>query len=583
MSKWIRWQGLLAFILVFGLLAVLWLVVVDWLAEKAIETAGTRAVGAKVDVAKADVTLFPAGIVIHGLEVTDADRPMTNAVAVKRLNAAIELPPVLRRKIIVNDLRVEGLAFNTPRKRSGALPGRKASADATDLPAIPPWLAEICGAKPTAQLNLPTVEDILGREPLQTLQLAKDIRAKIDASQTAWQDRLKDLPDQKDFDVYKKRIEKIKGSGGLSALLGAANEAKSLQAGIQADLKRIKDAQNEFKAELQALKKQSAALAAAPAQEARRLREKYALSPKGVANLSRALFGPQACGWWQKGYAWYQRVKPYMGRVPTKKGEPQTVQPMRGKGVDVRFAETHPLPDFLIRQVHLDAQLDIGSFTGQAADITSQPHILGKPTTFKFLGRQLRQIQAINLNGMLNLVNPDNPQHNIKMFIEKLALENFDLSKAGDLPLSIAQALTDLNMNLELAGPKLDARLNATLQDVKMALKEKATTELSQALGQAVASVHKFGVSATVKGTDPKYVASLKSDLDKILANAVGQLVKKASAGLEKKLRQTISQKVKGPIGDVQGQMSALDALGPQFAQRLNLGNDMLKDIKLPF
>lgn len=583
MNKWIRWKGLVAFIVIFAVMAVIWLVLVDWIAEKAIETAGTRAVGAKVDVVSVDVTLFPAGAEVTGLAVTDPDQPMNNAVAIKRLHAAIELPPLLRRKMIVNDLRIEGLQFNTARSKSGALPRTRRKTETEDSSKIPPWLAEICGAKPAARFSIPSVDDILSREPLQSLEQAKDIQSKIDTAQASWQDRLKDLPSQKDLEAYSARIEKLKGGGGLANLLGSANEAKTLHDDIRKDLKQIQKAQESFKAELQSLKKQTADLARAPALEARRLQQKYALSAQGAANLSRTLFGPQVCGWWYKVHYWYQRISPYLERKPAKSGEPETVTPVRGKGTDVRFAETHPLPDFLIRQVHVDAQLETGKFTGQMADITSQPHILGKPLTFKFLGRQLKQLQAVNLNGVVNLVQPDNPQHTIKMLVEELALENLDIGDGGDLPISIAQALTNFKLNLDLSGPKLDAVLDAHLQNVQMALQGKAADALSQAIGDAISSVSKFSVLAEVKGTDPDYIARLKSDLDNVLEKAVGRLVQKAGARLKSQLQKAISEKIEGAVGDTRNRLNGLNSLGPEFSKRLNLGNNLLDNIKLPF
>ena len=197
MKKWIRWQGLAVFVVILVVIAFTWLVLVDWIARRAIETAGTKAVGAKVDVAEADVTLFPAGLVIKGVEVTDPNQPMSNAISLNRLHAAIELPPLLRRKIIVNDLSIEGLEFNTARRTSGALPGKKKAGDKAEQPSIPPWLTELCGAKPAVQFSIPKAEDILGREPLQTVQQADALRAKIADVETEWQTRLKELPSQK--------------------------------------------------------------------------------------------------------------------------------------------------------------------------------------------------------------------------------------------------------------------------------------------------------------------------------------------------------------------------------------------------
>jgi uncharacterized protein (TIGR03545 family) len=118
-------KGLIAVIGFFILIALIWFVVVDWVVEMAIETQGTKAVGARVDVAGADLSLFPAGIEVRGLQVTNPDSPMRNALDVRRIYSDIELMPLIKRKVVIDNLRMEGIRLDTPRKTSGAVAGAK--------------------------------------------------------------------------------------------------------------------------------------------------------------------------------------------------------------------------------------------------------------------------------------------------------------------------------------------------------------------------------------------------------------------------------------------------------------------------
>ena len=118
-------KGLAALAGFIILIALFWFVVVDWLVEMVIETQGTKAVGARVDVAAADLSLFPAGIEVTGLQVTNPDSPMRNALDVQRIYSNIELKPLISRKVIIDNLRVEGIQIDTPRKTSGAVAGGK--------------------------------------------------------------------------------------------------------------------------------------------------------------------------------------------------------------------------------------------------------------------------------------------------------------------------------------------------------------------------------------------------------------------------------------------------------------------------
>lgn len=560
------------------LVALIWFVVVDLVMKMVIESQGSKAVGAKVDVAEADLALFPASIEILGLEVTDPESPMKNAVAVGRMYSDIELWPLIRRKVIINNLRMESIRLNTPRKTSGALPQYAGSGPAMEK-TIPPWLNQMCREQNAPQFTLPKVKDILASEQLQSLQLAEKLRNRIDAAKTQWEERIKKLPTRKDFDAYQARLSKLKSSStGLTALMGAATEFQALQADLKNDLDKIKQAQKGFKAELNNLKKQSSQLTKAPLEDVQRLKAKYALSPEGAANLSRMLFGPKVCQWWQKGYHWYARLKPYISKETPKNGKQEKPEPE-----DRTTNQTDDLPDFLIRQAHIDALLDVGHFTGEAVHITSDPKILGKPMTFKFLGRQLKDVQGIDMKGIIDFIKPNNPKHNVKLQVQQLGLQNLNLSDSQTLPLFIAKAMADFNMDLNLTGPKIDALVKAQLDNVRMAIEKTGASELSTALADAIESVTRFGLTAIVKGSDPDYETKIESDLDKVLQKAVSALVQKTGRELESSLRTAITEKSEGAISDARNQLGSLGALGGELDKRLDLGNNLLKSVKLPF
>jgi uncharacterized protein (TIGR03545 family) len=575
MKKGLLKKVLAAFAALILLCALFWFVVVDWLIKVTIESQGTKAVGARVDVASADLSLLPAGLEVRGLQVTNPDSPMTNALAVQRIYSGIELMPLIKGKVIIDDLRMEGIRLNTARKSSGAVSAPAAQKSSESK--APPWIESMCTSQGSMAFSIPKVSDILDREKLQSIESAQELRKKIDAAKTLWRQRLNELPGQKELEAYKARLNKIKASGGgLAALVGSAGQIKSLNDDLQADLSRIRKAKTEYQTELSQLKTQTAELAQAPALELQRLKSKYALSAQGAANLSRLLFGPSLCNWWQQGYRWYERLKPYIGGPSTK--------PAAGKS-PAREAKLKKgdLPDFLIRRMHVDALLDQGQFTGEGADITSDPQIWVRPLTFKFLGSRMKQIQNIAVDGILNYMQPGHPLDHVKMLVKNLDLRNLDLGDPQTLPLSIAKAATDLNVDFDLAGPKLDALIKAQLSDVRMAVEKAAPSEISGALADAVSEVTRFGLTALIKGSDPNYTAKIQSDLDQVLAKAVGQILSKETAKLESQLQAAIADKTRGPISDTQNELAAVGDLAGEFSQRLNLGDNLLKQIKLPF
>ncbi len=584
MIKWIRWRGLIAFIVLVALVAVIWFIAVDWVAKKAIETAGTKAVGAKVEVAKADVTLFPAGIGIWGMAVADPDRPMTNSLEFDYLHAALHLPALIQRKVIIDDLRVEGLRLNTPRKRSGAVRRPKTKAESKDDPSkpLPGWLAGLCGTGNLPLISLPNADDILAREPLQSVKQIQALERRIESAAAQWQKKLDTLPDQKTLSGYQARAKAIKGSGkDLVNLLGSASEAQALVKDLKKDLDQIDKARKTFKDDYKSLEKAAKELSKLPAAEIRRLMDKYGFTAGGAANWSRLLFGHNLCGWWQKAYHWYQRLAPYLSRLPAAGDEPQTHRPLRGKGMDVRFQESHPVPDLLIRQVHLDAKLETGEFTGQINNITSHPRILGKPVTFKFLGRRLQRVQDINLHGMLDFVQPRSPQHTAKLNIRGYQIQDLVLG-AETLNLDIKRAVADLRLDFNLKDAFTDTRLTANLDRLSFAEPDKPASELAAVLIDAIRDARNIGLEATLKGREPDYKTSLTSDIDRVLQKAAGRLVKRQADQLQARLRTAVNAKLGEPIKNAQASMAGLDAIGSELLKRSRLGDEVLKQLKLP-
>ena len=73
MTRGIRWWGLGVFGVLVVAIGLVWLLVVDGLVKAMIEDKGTAAVGAKVELDAADLTLFPTGLTLTRLQVTNPD------------------------------------------------------------------------------------------------------------------------------------------------------------------------------------------------------------------------------------------------------------------------------------------------------------------------------------------------------------------------------------------------------------------------------------------------------------------------------------------------------------------------------
>ncbi|NOS35777.1 MAG: TIGR03545 family protein [Deltaproteobacteria bacterium] len=596
MKQWIRWKGVAAFVVVTAVVSLLWFLLIDGFVERMIERTGTRLNGARVELDDADLTLFPAGLTLTGLHVTNPDKPMSNAVEIKQIAFTMDGLNLLRRKVIVDEMTVEGIRLNTPRKRSGAIARRPSITESAVRKAV---CEEFEFSLPS--FEIPDVKDILKSENLPSLQAVESLRTDIRSEQEGWKKRLNDLPGKAVFEKHKRRLEKLKAgkSGGIGGILGASGELLSFQKEVKRDLDRIRSAQKEFNEVSSSLRKRVDQAKKGPLEDVRRLKEKYALTPRGLENISSQLFSAKLCGWLQNSLAWHEKLKPAVERIRTgdekERGEegPEVVRPVRSKGVDVRFKEYAPLPDFLVRLASASANFSFGTVEGKIINITPDQDTLGIPLTFAFAGDNLKGLKSIKLTGTLNHIEPADTKDDVHLRIGGYRLENIPLSDSAALPITLQEGVADIKVDARMTGDRIKARVEVGFGQVKLAsgIGEEAGT-VAKTVASLLSDIRKLTITADVSGTLNKYDIKLSSDLDRILKNALGGVIKKQTALLEKRLTKEITGKLAGPMKGVNTDLGGLSGIGGELAGRLNLGSELLKGgqkkglpggIKLPF
>jgi uncharacterized protein (TIGR03545 family) len=530
MTKWIRWWGLGAFLVFAAILVCVWIFLVDGWVRYLIEEAGTEAVGAKVELDAADLSLFPAGLTLSRLQVTNPKAPMTNAVEMAKVTMGLDGLNLLRRKVIVEEMALQGVRLGTPRATSGAtrevsLQEEKSGVFSIDLPS----------------LEIPDVKNILEQEDLETIRLIETLKADLKLEKETWESRLKELPGKAKLAEYKQRVKKV-------------GEVQALKQDIEQEIESLKSAKKEFEGQVALLRNRFDQIKTAPQRDIQHLKAKYNLSPQGLANMSQALLGSQIGSWVRQGAEWYERAKPFLEGAQALGGSeagPEVQKPLRGKGVDVHFKEAHPLPDFLIRLTKVSVSLDVGDLAGTVHNITTDQPTLGQPTTFTFSGDQLKGVKSIALEGALNHVVPADSKDQLALQAKGYELTNLVLSKDDKWPVALTSGLGDMKLNAEMKGQALTANGSGNLRDLHLSAgKEGDTNPLTKALSSAVTDISQLSLQVAVKGTLEQQDVTLSSDLDRILQNAAGKMVNELAAKFGAELQSAISAKIAKPMQD---------------------------------
>jgi uncharacterized protein (TIGR03545 family) len=401
------------------------------------------------------------------------------------------------------------------------------------------------------------------------------------------------VSDKAKLDDYKRRADEIKKSskGGIDTLLGNVGEAVQLRKDVMADLDKVKGARHDLAKDIQALKRRVDEVAAAPQADLKRLKEKYALSAGGMANVAAALFGGEIGRWAKTSAVWYERLQPMMASASTSSG-PEQVKPLRRKGIDVKFRERQPVPDFLVRTARVSAEIPAGVLVGQVRQITTDQDVLGSPTTFEFTGDKLQQLRSVALRGEINRVQPDRPRDTVTLNAEGYALQRTVLSDNPKWPVVLDGASADVDLKAVVASGALDATIDSQLGGVRFSSGDhKPEGRVAEAIASALADVKAFHLGATVTGTTQNPDVKVTSDLDSVLKSAVGKMMAEQAARLEADLKAAIAEKVNGPMEDLKKQLAGYGELGQALASRSDALNALLTDkvspkvkgLKLPF
>jgi uncharacterized protein (TIGR03545 family) len=557
-SKVVRWQGLFIFAVLCALAAALWIVFVDHFAKRGIESAGTAIVGAKVELDKADVSLSPLGLTLLGLKVTNPDAPMTNAIEAGRIAFHMDGPSALRHKVLIEEMSVEDVRLNTPRKTSGAV--------ASTGPSPFEQLMEL------PSFVIPNVKDAFEKEKadLRSVPLITGAAADAEAARNRWQAKIKELQAAAEVEKYRKRYQELKakkGKASVGNLIGGSKDLLALQKQVKADIQTVTEAKKLFSTDLAALQKVAAEAPAAVRDDARRIVDKYSLTPAGLANISRLLFGPKIAANVRSALQWNARLSPFIEKVKEKINGKDVVKPIRAKGRDVRFREDRPLPDFLARLTKVSISLPQGSFAGRIENMTSDPDILGQPLRFAFTGENLKGLRSASLQGTFDRVNPAARKDSLTLKLRGYEARGVKLAASKSLPVDLAQGLVDLDVSAGLEKGVLKARISAGVRSAHLLVgagepRPGLAGRVDAAVRGALTGVTSLSLTAEIAGTPEDFDLKVHSDLDEVLKGAVSSLVRDQLAGFENELQKAIAAQTDGPLAKLGTGIKGLEAVG---------------------
>ena len=534
MMNWIRSWG----IALFAVLTLIWVLSIDWLVKSAIIAYGTELNGAQVELESAELSLWPAGLELINLQVTDAYNPMFNRFEAGSISATLDSALLLRRQVIVEQLDIIGVRMNSPRIRSGAT---------KDTPIVTNAGFDFGGLIP--DVSLPDMSLLLADAQQQVNAEIAGIEQEIVDIEQRWRNNIEQLPSKDKLAEYRARWDKLSNASFMEKMLGA----KKLKNDVSGDLKLIESFNQQLKDDRRLISGQIDRAKGLPRAQADRTMQSVGLSNENVAFV-RAITGDQID-------QWVTRAKTFSESLSSNTVEQA---PSRGTGRWVTFAEDDPLPQVLIRRGQFNGVLQLAASNmrvdGKLSDIAYPLEGYSQPAALVITARDDENAS------LLFEVTIDHRQadfsDDFNLEVMNLPISELVLSSGAERALLLEAGNLNFIASGRASPDTVLANVVAKLSDPRLTTDADLATKSEQFLAETLNTLDSVDLQVNVSGALQNPDVNIASNLDKILAAGLKSQISAQTTKFKRQFTDQLGEQTSGQLG-------ALSAKG-----------DFLKDIQ---
>jgi uncharacterized protein (TIGR03545 family) len=456
--------------------------------------------------------------------------------------------PLLSKKLIIGDLIVQNVEFDTKRDSAGAI---YVQPDAQTSSFAFPTLAD-----------LPSVDDILEKSPLKTTAAVAEAKRVFEQYKRPIQDKYATLPSKQKLIAYKERLRVLQETDykNPTNLIAAKKEFDDIKETIKKD--RIKvSAFVDLAKEAQAASSNSVSLLkSAPQDDFALLKGLVAGDEGAIGEVTQHLFG-------EKATIYTRGLLIVMDMLSSSSEDPVVEQTTVDDG----------LPRVWIKNAAVSVKWQNQKIQTAWQNITDQHALIGKPTSFVVNSSKANNLSNIDLNGTFEII--EGKVNSVQDWdIKGLVLDAIEL-----VPEQSKQKLNALLESGLLASKGelniVDGQLTGSSVFDLTAMKLKATGEddLTNAMAEIISGLSELKLSTDFSGNLTSPSIKIKSDLNKKMLQALSSGLTGNSSGKLSELKTKLNAKVAEQLGQSGQQLASVDALLTAAQGDTDSLNELLK------
>ena len=553
---WIRKGFVLLLALFVGSGVGAWWLLADWGVHAGVERAGTRIMGATVDVGTMDVDLSDGLLAMTGLQVTNPSAPENNVVEVGEIIVAMSTGPLLRAKIAIDSVVVRDVRFNTTRETPGEVDTLRQRSTyfrdemnrwraSTRIPTIP--TPSFAGSVDLSSLSA---------DSLETVMRARELTGFLAVARRTFAGRIEALDARAQIDSASSLLASLEGASIRS--LGPVRAARtigslrSVAEGVAENLSRISELEEDLRTEAVGLRQRLAGLEDLRNGDYRRALGVLDLPSFDPDDISAALFQSPLMERVEALLYWARLVDDKLsdGSRSVRFEGPDR---LRRAGEDVTFPSPgSSLPGFAMNK--LEGSVTLGALTGftiRILDLSSDPGATGSPITLRITGGDGTASATLNLSLDRS---GDVAKDELTAQLSGLPLPSLDIAALG-ARLDLGDG--DVRVELSRSENSISGEVTWSAMGATWRRNGSDTTGAAGYLWDIVSRLTSVEITLGLDGTLSSPEVSVRSNIGaqivQALRDQIGDEVRRAEAQVRAEVNRLIEQS----LTDVRNQLTA--------------------------
>lgn len=562
-----RWRGIFALAFGLAVVATVWLLFGKIWIRHTLQDSASQSLGTEVDIAGLGLDLVNASVELRGIAIADPRDSSRNIVEAKTARVVLLPDALVEQKIVIRELTLDGVRANTRR----ATPARamKGGFAPRALQALGQWRQQFN----VPLLSLTPVDTIkalvLDPKQLATVKRASELAARGDSLRGVVAKGVQGIPLRETLDSAQALLSRLNGqtprSLGLAGTRNAIDDIRRFSGRIDSIHRRVDALYTSARSGVDSLVAGARTLDDARHADYDFARGLLKLPTIDAPNIGPALFGHVSIDAFEQTMYWVSLAREYAppGLLPRETPGPKRV---RRAGSTIHFVKQAVYPRFLLQNANVAVSLgdEVGAGRGDyrlaASNVTTEPALVGKPTRVSFdRSAAGSAVESFGVNASIDHAGTT-PSELVELRAEGVSLPKFPLP-ATPLLADFGRARSAIR--LEMKGDAVSGTWTLAAPGVSWSMdptRTRALNPMEQLVTRVIQSVHDVNLTADIGGTLTAPRLTVRSNLDRAVADGVKSVVGTEVAKAEARVHAQVDSIAEQAVAPVRARAAELRA-----------------------